>query len=82
MKWVTEATYLSAYRIHVKFNDGTEGAVDLEETIVNDHRAIFKALKEREQFKRFKVDADTLVWENGLNLAPEYLYALTAKKAS
>lgn len=82
MKWITDATYLNAYKIKVKFNDGTEGTVDLESTIINDHREIFKALKEQDQFRRFKVDADTLVWENGLDLAPEYLYDLTIKKAS
>jgi hypothetical protein len=79
MKWVTEAKHIKFYEIWLKFNDGIEGVVDLESTITNDHREIFKELKEPEQFTRFKVDADTIVWENGLDLAPEYLYDLTIK---
>lgn len=79
MKWITEAKHIKSYEIWLKFNDGIEGVVDLESTITNDHREIFKELKEIEQFTRFKVDADTIVWENGLDLAPEYLYDLTIK---
>ena len=80
MKWITEAKHIESYKIWLKFNDKTEGLIDLEPTISNDGRKIFKKLRNREQFKRFKVDADTIVWENGLDLAPEYLYNLTIKK--
>jgi len=85
MKWITEAKHIKSYEIWIKFNNGIEGTVNLEPTISNDHRDIFRALKDENQFKRFKVDADTIVWENGLDLAPEYLYELaleTIKKAS
>jgi len=79
MKWIIEAKYIRAYEIWLRFNDGNEGVVDLESTITNDHREIFKALKDLEAFKKFKLDADTIIWENGLDLAPEYLYDLTIK---
>jgi hypothetical protein len=79
MKWIIKAQYIESYKIWIKFNDGTEGIVDLESTISNDHRDILKSLVDKQQFKRFKVDADTIVWENGLDLAPEYLYDLTLK---
>jgi hypothetical protein len=82
MIWIIEAKYIKSYKIWLKFNDGSEGIVDLEATIKNDHREIFRALRKEEQFKKFKVDADTIVWENGLDLAPEYLYELTLRKAS
>ena len=82
MIWIIEAKHIKSYKIWLKFNDGSEGIVDLEATIKNDHREIFRALRDGDQFKRFKVDADTIVWENGLDLAPEYLYELTLKKAS
>lgn len=79
MKWVTDAKHIDSYKIWLKFNDKTEGVVDLEHTIIDDRRKIFKALRDQECFKRFKVDADTIVWENGLDLAPEFLYDLTVK---
>lgn len=85
MKWIIDAKYIKSYEIWLRFNDGIEGVVDLEPTITNDHREIFKTLKDLEEFKRFQVEADTILWENGLDLAPEYLYDLTinaVKKAS
>lgn len=78
MKWVTKAKHIDSYKIWLKFNDKKEGIVDLESAFANDHREIFKELRNQEQFKKFKVDADTIVWENGLDLAPEYLYDLIA----
>jgi hypothetical protein len=60
----------------VHFNDGLEGVLDLESTVLNDPRAVFQALHGPEQFKQVRVDMDTLVWESGLDLAPEYLYAM------
>ena len=82
MKWVTDAKHIDSYKIWLKFNDKTEGVVDLEAAIVNDRRNIFKALRDRECFKRFKVDMDTIVWENGLDLAPEYFYDLAVRAAN
>ncbi len=73
MIWVEEAKYLQDYSIWIKFNDGSAGTVDLRETIFGDHRPIFLELKDIEKFKRFRVDLDTVVWDNGLDLAPEYL---------
>jgi len=79
MRWITQARHIKNYEIWIKFNDGIDGIVDLESTITNDHREIFRELEDEEQFKRFRVDDDTIVWENGLDLAPEYLYELALK---
>ena len=76
MVWVTEAKYLEGYKVWLRFSDGLEGAVDLEPTLQGDSRPIFQALLNLDEFKRFRVDMDTLVWENGLDLAPEFLHAL------
>ena len=80
MIWITQAEHIKNYEIWIKFNDGIDGVVDLEPTIKNDHREIFRELEDVEQFKRFRVDDDTIVWENGLDLAPEYLYELAGKR--
>lgn len=45
MKWIIEAKYIKSYEIWLRFNDGVEGVVDLESTINNDQREIFKTLK-------------------------------------
>lgn len=76
MVWVTEAKYLEGYKVWLRFSDGLEGVVNLESTILNDRRSIFQALRNVEEFKQLRLDMDTLVWENGLDLAPEFLHTL------
>lgn len=81
MQWVLDAKHIDAYKIWIKFNDGTEGIANLSSTIHDDHREVFQMLKDEDRFKRFKVEADTIVWENGLDLAPEYLFDLVHEKS-
>ena len=52
---------------------GTEGEVDLKGELEGE---VFSALKDVNQFRRFRVDPeiDTVVWENGADLAPELLH--------
>ncbi|CAN5376389.1 DUF2442 domain-containing protein [soil metagenome] len=70
---VVEAKYLDGYRIEVSFNDGRKGIVDLRDTLQG---PVFEGLKDQVEFRRFVVDRelDTLVWANGADLAPEYIY--------
>jgi hypothetical protein len=70
---VTEATYEREYIVHIKFNDGAEGFVDLAEELYGE---MFAPLKNVEQFRAFKVDPElkTIVWGNGADFAPEFLY--------
>jgi len=69
---VKEAKYLHDYVIWIKFNDGIEGEVDLEQELTGE---IFGPLKDKKLFRSFKVDSvlETIVWENGADLAPEFL---------
>ena len=70
---VKEATYLYDYVIRVRFNNGIEGEVDLEKELTGE---IFGPLRDKRLFRSFKVDPvlETIVWENGADLAPEFLY--------
>jgi len=74
MHYVTQAHYIDGYKIEVSFDDKKHGVIDLSTTINHDHRPIFRELANIEKFKKFRVEADTIVWENGLDLAPSYLY--------
>lgn len=69
---VTEAKYLKEFSIWLKFNDGAEGIVDLEDEL---HGEMFEPLRDAEKFKSFQVDPEleTIVWENGADFAPEFL---------
>lgn len=80
MNYVTAATYVRDYQIRLMFNDKKSGIVDLKETVCADHRKIFRELTDLSEFKKFRVDADTIVWNNGLDLAPEFLRELLIKQ--
>ena len=75
---VTEARYLNAYCIEVAFNNGKKGIADLVDALKG---PVFEPLKNPEAFASFKVDPDleTIVWENGVDLAPEFIYYQTFK---
>ncbi len=70
---VKEAKYLHDYVIHLRFNDGAEGEIDLSGELDGE---VFGPLKDIQKFKSFKVDPilETIVWDNGADLAPEFLY--------
>lgn len=67
------AKYIDGYKVQVKFNDGKVGRVDLEEVL---DKGKFQELKSFQKFADFEVNQDTgvLVWGNGLDVAPEFLY--------
>jgi hypothetical protein len=71
---VCEARYLHDYVIWMRFNDGAAGEVDLRDELTSE---IFEPLQDVERFRQFRVDPEmeTIVWENGADIAPEFLYA-------
>jgi len=70
---VVNAEYVADYRIRVRFNTGEEGAVDLREALWG---PVFEPLKDIATFRRFTVSEvlHTICWENGADLAPEFLH--------
>ena len=63
---VISAEYVGDYKIKVTFDDTTSGIADFKETIFTDHLDIIRELKDLKIFRDFKVDADTIVWGNGI----------------
>ena len=70
---VKEARYLHDYVIWLRFNDGAQGEIDLASALDGE---VFAPLKNKRKFRRFCVDpeTETILWENGADLAPEFLY--------
>lgn len=62
------------HRLWLRFEDGTEGEVDL-----SNHRwtGVFAPLKDPGYFAQVRVDPEerTAVWPNGADIAPETLHA-------
>ncbi len=82
MIWVTEAKHEGDYRLMLRFNDGLSAVVDLEPVLARDARSIFRSTHDPEAFRHFRVDMDTVVWETGLDLAPEFLHELARRSAA
>jgi len=70
---VTDAKYAGDYRVEVSFNDGRKGVADLCEAL---RGPVFEPLRDKSKFSQLRVDEEleTIVWPNGADLAPEYIY--------
>lgn len=72
---VVRAGYRGGFRIHLTFNDLSEGTVDFRPWLQG---PVFEALKEPAYFREFFVDGGAVVWPNGADIAPETLYEAAA----
>ena len=74
LKDIVAAKAVGDYRLHLRFEDGVEGVVDLAPHL--SFRGVFELLRDREYFAQVRVDADlgTVVWPNGADLDPDVLY--------
>jgi hypothetical protein len=72
---VVDARYVDQYIIWMKFSDGSDGKVDLKDELWG---PMFEPLKDLQCFRRFQVhpELNTIVWENGADLSPEFLHKL------
>lgn len=70
---VVEAEHRRDYIIHVRFADGVEGDIDLQNELEGE---VFEPLKDPACFQSFQVHPElhTIIWPNGADFAPEFLY--------
>ena len=70
---VIEAKHTHDWTVYIRFDDGTEGEVDLGDELYGE---IFEPLKEQEVFMKVFVHPEfhTICWPNGADFAPEFLY--------
>ena len=69
---VVEARHVRDFVVWVRFEDGTEGEIDLASALQG---PVFEPLKNREYFSRVTVaEYGTIAWPNGADVAPETLY--------
>lgn len=71
---VTAVEVIGDYRLHLTFQDGTVGDVDFSH---REWRGVFEPLRDQSYFARVGIDpeAGTIAWPDGLDMAPEPLYA-------
>jgi hypothetical protein len=73
MPRVIDARHAGAYRVWLRFDDGLSGEIDLEDELWG---PVFEPLKDVAEFGRLRADPEleTVVWPNGADFAPEFLY--------
>lgn len=69
---IIEVKALDDYKIYLKFKNGEEKIYDMNNFIKN--YKMYSKLKDKEYFQKIKIRKDTIEWENGEDIAPEYLY--------
>jgi hypothetical protein len=75
MHYVTDARHEGGWKLKIQFEDGQVRVVDLRRHLDG---PVFEPLKDPSYFKRFAVnrDIDTLVWPNGADFSPDFLYEI------
>lgn len=54
---VVNAKLIKDFKLHIQFDNGESGVVDLQNVILNDPRKIFESLKDKDYFKSFSLDS-------------------------
>ncbi len=68
---VIDAKYIEGYKIKFRFNDGKTKTIDFQDQLWGE---MFDPLKNKDYFKKFKLNPFSIEWENGADFAPEFLY--------
>lgn len=75
MHFLTSVEYVSGYKLRLGFEDGRVRLVDLATELDGE---VFEPLKDLRIFRsaRLNPDLDTVVWSNGADMSPDFLYAI------
>jgi hypothetical protein len=73
MHSIKKAKYIKEYKILIDFGMNQNRLVDLKNHLEGE---VFEPLTDVTQFKNFRVDSDieTIVWENGADMSPDFLF--------
>ena len=71
---VIDAEYVKDYIIKIRFDDGSMKIANLEP--YTKRGGVFNKFSDKEFFKKFFIDLNTLCWPNGADIAPGRLYEM------
>lgn len=75
MHLVKASQYISAYCVQITFEDGTVKRVDLSPYLDG---PVFEPLRDLAYFQQWTLhpELETLVWPNGADFAPDFLFQI------
>ncbi len=76
LKDIVKVKPLKQYRLHLEFEDGAKGEVDIRKLVK--FKGVFEALKDEAFFAKVDVNSEwgTIFWPNGADLDPDVLYSM------
>ena len=76
MHYIADIEYEASYRLLIRFEDGVRRRVDLAGYLDGE---VFEPLRDIDLFRtaRLNDDIDTVVWANGADMSPDFLYAIS-----
>jgi hypothetical protein len=69
---ITKLEKLGAFRLRVRFSDGSEGVHDFA-AMVGEPGPMLAPLRDESYFARVFLEFGALTWPNGFDIAPEWL---------
>jgi hypothetical protein len=74
---IEEVAYINDYTIHIKFEDGISGSIQLNDLVQN---GIFQELKDKSKFAKVFTNGYSVAWSNELEIDANKIYLeLTGK---
>lgn len=71
---VSHVEALPGFRLRVKFNDGTEGTVEMAEFMNSTGAGVLAVLRDENLFGQAKVILGAVTWPGNLDLAPDAMH--------
>jgi hypothetical protein len=76
---ITHVRPLTSRRLELKFADGLEAVVDLDQ-VIGHYNGVFSALLDDGYFRQVALNQElgTIFWPNGADLCPDVLYSFAS----
>ncbi|NLI34566.1 MAG: DUF2442 domain-containing protein [Deltaproteobacteria bacterium] len=76
---VKEVTPHDDFTLSLRFENGEEGILDIKPLL---HFGVFQRIRDLGNFMRVRVSFDTIQWDCGVDLDPEYVYGKSKKEST
>ncbi len=71
---IKKLAVLPGYRLAMTFQDSTSGIADLSSISTAPDRGIYQPLEDQTVFAQARLDLGAVVWPNGADLDPDWMY--------